>query len=131
MPTTTAPLKSINTVMVPVTDQDRAIAFYTEHLGFEKTADIAFGDGDSERWVELSIPGAETTLAPTTQRGEDWVAGRSTGISLLTGDIDSLQASLVEAGVDVDPQVTRIDGPPPPMLWLRDPDGNSLLVVEA
>ena len=51
----------VSTVMVPVADQDRAIEFYTEKLGFEKVADIPFGDG--ERWVAVVPPGAETTIA--------------------------------------------------------------------
>jgi hypothetical protein len=41
----------------------------------------------------------------------------------LTGDIDAAHARLRDVGVDLDPPVMRIGGPPPPMLWFRDPDG--------
>src|ERR1700730_7282519 len=54
-------VSQIGTVMVPVSDQDRAIEFYVEKLGFEKRADVPFGGG--ERWVEVAPAGAATTLA--------------------------------------------------------------------
>jgi catechol 2,3-dioxygenase-like lactoylglutathione lyase family enzyme len=54
----------VATVMVPVADQDRAIAFYTEKLGFELRADTPFGNGD--RWVEVAPAGAATTVALVT-----------------------------------------------------------------
>jgi len=50
--------------------------------------------------------------------------------SLDTKDVDADHAALKAAGVDVDGEVTRWGGPIPPMFWLRDPDGNSLIVVE-
>jgi hypothetical protein len=43
-------ITQVGTVMVPVSDQDRALAFYVETLGFEKRGDIPYGDGD--RWLE-------------------------------------------------------------------------------
>jgi predicted enzyme related to lactoylglutathione lyase len=55
---------------------------------------------------------------------------RETGISLQTDDIDALHAELKDAGVDVDADIMRMGGPVPPMFWLRDPEGNSLLVVQ-
>jgi len=51
----------INTVVVPVADQDAAIAFYTDKLGLEKRVDIPFGNG--YRWVEVGPANAETTIA--------------------------------------------------------------------
>ena len=44
-------IKQLGRVMIPVADQDAAIAFYTEKLGFTLTADVPFGEGD--RWVEV------------------------------------------------------------------------------
>ena len=44
--------------------------------------------------------------------------------------MDADHAALKAAGVDVDEEVARWGGPIPPMFWLRDPDGNSLIVVE-
>ena len=51
----------VATVMVPVADQDKAIEFYVEKLGFEKRADVPFGDGN--RWVEVAPAGGATTVA--------------------------------------------------------------------
>ena len=53
-----------------------------------------------------------------------------TGVTLTTGDIDATYASFVEAGVDVDAEISRMGDPVPPMFWFRDPSGHSLMVVE-
>ena len=65
-PTTGTRITQVGTVMIPVEDQDRAIAFYLDKLGFEKLADTPFGRGD--RWVEVAPPGASTTIALVTPR---------------------------------------------------------------
>lgn len=54
--------------MVPVADQDAAIAFYTDTLGFDLVADIPFGDG--ERWVEVAPPDGGTALVLVPSRGD-------------------------------------------------------------
>jgi len=51
----------LGTVIIPVSDQDRALAFYVDKLGFEQRSDMPFGNG--ERWLEVAPPGATTTLA--------------------------------------------------------------------
>ena len=56
--------------------------------------------------------------------------GVQTGISLTTDDIDATHAELKASGVDVDAEVSRMGEPVPPMFWFRDPDGNTLLIVE-
>ena len=55
-------------VIVPVSDQDEAIAFYTSTLGFSLVADVPFGEG--ERWVEVAPPGGGTAIALTPPQGE-------------------------------------------------------------
>jgi catechol 2,3-dioxygenase-like lactoylglutathione lyase family enzyme len=121
-------ITQIATTMVPVEDQDKALAFYTDKLGFETRADIPYGNG--ERWIEVAPPGGASTVALTGVRVEgEWVAGRQTGISFATTDIHADHAKLRDAGVDVDAEVSDFGGPVPPMFWLRDLDGNSLLVV--
>jgi catechol 2,3-dioxygenase-like lactoylglutathione lyase family enzyme len=129
MAKTSTDLQQLTTVMVPVRDQDRAIDYYVDTLGFEKRADIRFGEDDGERWVEVGPPGAPTSVALTPERG-DWVVGRMTGVCFAAGDIDATHARLGDAGVDADPEVMRPDGPPPPMFWFRDLDGNQFLIVE-
>jgi catechol 2,3-dioxygenase-like lactoylglutathione lyase family enzyme len=121
-------LTQVGRVCVTVADTDRAIDFYVGKLGFEKVVDVPMGDAG--RWVEVALPGAATTiaLAPPPQ-GTD-AGGSQTGICLDTSDVDADHAALKAAGVDVDDEVARWGGPVPPMFWLRDPDGNSLIVVE-
>ncbi len=127
MSATTASISKINTVVVMVSDTDRAIGFYTQELGMEKRVDVPMGD--QYRWVEVAPGGADTTiaLAPPPQ-GRD-AGGAQTGISLQTNDIDTLHAQLKGRGVDVDPEVSRMGDPVPPLFWLRDPDKNTLMVA--
>jgi len=121
-------ITQVGRVCVTVADTDRAIDFYVNTLGFDKVVDTPMGE--DMRWVEVALPGAQTTiaLAPPPQ-GTD-AGGSQTGICLDTPDVDADHAALKAAGVDVDDEVTRWGGPVPPMFWLRDPDGNSLIVVQ-
>jgi catechol 2,3-dioxygenase-like lactoylglutathione lyase family enzyme len=125
--TATTQITQVGTVIVPVSDQDEAIAFYTEKLGFEKRSDVPFGNGD--RWVEVAPAGAETTVAIVKPRpGEE--TGVETRIALSTKNIDADHADLKARGVDVDDEVMRMGGPVPPMFFLRDQDGNKLFIVQ-
>ena len=128
MSTATTQISKIGTVCVPVSDQERAIDFYINTLGFEKRADAPFGDG--YRWVEVAPAGADTTIAivpppPGTPSGD-----MQTGIALNTTDIDAAHAELKARGVDIDAEVSRMGGPVPPLCWFRDPDNNTLMLVE-
>jgi catechol 2,3-dioxygenase-like lactoylglutathione lyase family enzyme len=119
-------ITQVATLMVPVSDQDQAISFFVEKLGFEKRADTPFGRG--ERWVEVAPAGADTTLALVLPRDGEAV-GIETRISFATEDIDADHASLSAGGVDVD-EVMRMGDPIPPMLFFRDPDGNRFMIVQ-
>jgi catechol 2,3-dioxygenase-like lactoylglutathione lyase family enzyme len=121
-------VNKIGTVVVPVSDQDRAIEFYVETLGFEKRTDVPFGDGN--RWVEVAPAGAVTTIAVVPPPPGKPAGNAETGIGLNTDDIDADHAELKARGVDVDPEVSRMGDPVPPLFWFRDPDGNTLMVVE-
>ena len=130
MTTTTAQIQRLTTVCIPTADADRALDFYVGKLGFEKRADVPFGGG--YRWIEVAPAGSDATiaLAPPPPNGGVQVGNRETGISLSTTTIDALHADLRERGVDVDETVSHMGEPVPPMFWLRDPEGNSLMVVE-
>jgi catechol 2,3-dioxygenase-like lactoylglutathione lyase family enzyme len=121
-------LSQVGRVCVTVADTDRAIDFYVGQLGFEKVVDVPMGP--DARWVEVALRGTPTTiaLAPPPQ-GKD-VGGAETGIILDTTNVDADHATLKAAGVDVDDEVSRYGGEVPPMFWLRDPDRNSLIVVQ-
>ena len=119
-------INQIATVIVPVTDQDAALAFYTDKLGFEKRADVPMGE--QMRWIEVAPPGGSSTVAIVPPR-EGEPVGVETRIAFSTQDIESVHGELKSKGVDVD-DVERMGGPVPPMLSIRDQDGNKLLIVE-
>ena len=129
MTSTKTHVTKIGTVVIPVADQGGEIEFYVEKLGFEKRADVPFGNG--ERWVEVAPGDAVTTIALAPPPPGRSTGNRETGIGLQTEDIDAFHAELKAAGVDVDPEVSRMGDPVPPLLFLRDPEGNSLMVVES
>jgi len=111
-------------VGIPVADQDRALKFYLEKLGFEKRLDVPFGKG--ERWVEVAPPGSATTIALVRAREGD-PTGIDTQVRLTTKDAAGDHAVLRARGVDVDAEVMRY---PVPMFVFRDADGNRLRIVE-
>jgi catechol 2,3-dioxygenase-like lactoylglutathione lyase family enzyme len=121
-------ISKVGRVCVTVADTDRALDFYVGTLGFEKVVDEPMGPG--MRWVEVAVPGAETTIALAPPPEGQQAGATQTGICLDTTDVDGAHAALQATGADVDEQVTRYGGPVPPMFWLRDPDGNSLIVVQ-
>jgi catechol 2,3-dioxygenase-like lactoylglutathione lyase family enzyme len=136
---TSGRITHIQLIAVPATDQARSIAFY-EALGFEKRADSPWGDG--YRWVELYPQGSPTGISLVPPHPTH-PTGAQTGIILNTDNIDAAHAHLKAAGVDVDDHIARVGspteirigavqlaGPVPPMFYLRDPDGNALLVVQ-
>jgi predicted enzyme related to lactoylglutathione lyase len=124
-----ARIKKLANVIIPVADQDLELQFYTEALGLEKRADEPFGDGN--RWIEVAPPGADTPIAICPPGPGLTPGGKDTGISLETDDIDTYHAQLKDHGVDVDAEVSRFGDAVPPLFWLRDPEGNALMVVEA
>jgi catechol 2,3-dioxygenase-like lactoylglutathione lyase family enzyme len=121
-------ITQVGTAIVTVSDQDRAVEFFTEKLGFEKRSDTAYGEG--QRWVDVAPPGAATTIAVVPPMADNQ-AGGDTGIAFSTDDIDADHAHLREQGVDVDDEVMRMGDPVPPMFFFRDPDGNGYLIVQA
>ena len=120
-------IKQVGRVMVPVADQDAAIAFYTETLGFSLAADVPFGEGD--RWVEVAPPGGGTALALVPPQG-NYQPGRNTGIALTSPDPRADHAELKAKGVDVDEELMGGDGTVPLLFFFRDHDGNHLMIVE-
>ena len=121
-------VNKVATVIVPVADQDKALEFYCGTLGFESRVDVPFGG--QYRWIEVGLPGQDTTIALAPPREGEPISSRETGISLQTDDIDGYHARLKEAGVEMDAEVQRMGDPVPPMFWFKDPEGNTLMVVQ-
>jgi catechol 2,3-dioxygenase-like lactoylglutathione lyase family enzyme len=115
----------VRTVGIPVTDQDRALEFYVEKLGFAKRLDVPYGE--RKRWIEVAPPSATTTIALVPSH-EGMPAGVETGIRFTTQDADADNADLRARNVYAD-EVLRWQGAPP-MFAFRDQDGNGLEIVE-
>ena len=120
-------LSQVGRVCVTVADTDRAIEFYVDSSASRRSS--------TSRWATHALgrgrrAGAATTIALAPPPQGKPAGGSQTGICLDTSDVDADHAALKAAGVDVDDEVTRWGGPVPPMFWLRDPDGNSLIVVQ-
>ena len=115
-------ISEVGTVGIPVDDQDRALAFYRDQMGFEVRMDGTYPGG---RWVEVAPPGASTSIALVQSRG-DYPAGVDTGIRLSTDDAATDHEALASSGVTVGDVIPQ----PVPMFVLRDPDGNQLFIVE-
>ncbi len=117
-------VRYINFVSIPVDDQDRAIAFYRDVLGFAVTTDAPYAPG--WRWVLLSLPGGQARLQ-FARRGEVSVTGVP-ALTLVCDSVDDLAADLQRRGVSV------ADGPADApwaagvrWLMLRDSEGNLVL----
>ncbi|MFG1623196.1 VOC family protein [Kribbella sp. NPDC049227] len=119
-------LTGIRTVGVPVTDQDRAVAFYTETLGFELLMDAPLPQFGG-RWIVVAPPGAAASIALTPAR-DDSPAGVDTGIRLSSPDAEAAHEHFLAAGVETDELLKWPDVPP--MFSLRDQDGNRLYVSQ-
>jgi predicted enzyme related to lactoylglutathione lyase len=118
---TTAAVRGIKFVSIPTRDQDRALAFWTEKFGFTVATDQQFDE--TQRWIELRIPGADTRLVLFTTNGSEALIGQFAPMSFWTDDIDASYRQLVDAGVEV-------LGPPKKAEWgssllFKDPDGTT------
>ena len=119
-------ISDIRTVGVPVSDQDRALAFYADALGFETRLDMPV-EQLGGRWIEVAPAGAATTIALVPTR-DGVPTGIETGVRLTTRDAAAAHADLQNRGVDVG-ELLRWPGVPA-MFAVRDQDGNGLEIVE-
>jgi lactoylglutathione lyase len=118
-------ITSVRTIGVPVTDQDRALDFYVNSLGFEKRADVPMPQLGG-RWIEVAPRGCATSVA-LVPAAVDAPAGVETGIRFTVPDVPAAHADLTARGVDVD-DVLHWEGVPP-MFAFRDQDGNRFEIV--
>jgi len=111
-------------VSIPVKDQQRALEFYTQKLGFEVTTDQPMGPG--QRWIELAIPGAQTGVVLFTPPGQESRIGTFFNGSFATADVEKTYAELEARGVE-------FVQPPKKESWgtsaiFKDPDGNQFVL---
>ena len=118
-------IRGVKIVSIPVSDQDRALKFYTEKLGFKVATDQAMGPG--QRWIELSIPGSGTTgsatnLALFTPPGHESRIGGFQPVTFWCDDALATAAILKSNGVELDEEPRKeVWGT---MAKFKDPDGN-------
>lgn len=134
-------IDQVGTVFVPTTDQERALKFFVEKLGFTKRMDARYSGG---RWVEVAPPDSAIALALVSSAEGSVRSRTEVCCALSTRDITNAHARLRELGVDIDSEVGRvgtkrpglnapdvsIPDPQPPQVCFRDPDGNRFLLVE-
>jgi lactoylglutathione lyase len=120
-------ISAILTVGVPVSDQDRALEFYTGTLGFEVQLDVPLPQFGG-RWLVVGPAGGEATVA-LVPAGDGNPAGVDTGIRMASPDAKAAHQHFLDIGVDTD-ELLEWPGVPP-MFSLRDQDGNRLYISQA
>jgi predicted enzyme related to lactoylglutathione lyase len=112
-------------ISVPVSDVDRAKAFYVEQAGFNADHDHAVSD--QIRFVQLTPPGSAASIA--IGRGlSEMAPGSLEGLQVVVDDIEEARTALADRGVDV----SEIqDFPWGRFVFFSDPDGNGWAVQQA
>jgi len=124
MTATSTHITGVRAISIPVNDQDAALRYYTETLGFTTLRDNPTPNGG--RWIELA-PGATHPVVTLEQAAADVTRG-AIAIRFTTVDADAAHAALTAAGVDTD-DILRWPGVPA-MFAFRDPDGNAFSDTE-
>jgi len=119
-------IKQTKFLSIPVRDQNRALDFYTEKLGFTIITDQPFDE--KQRWIELRIPKAETRVVLFTAEGEEKRIGSMMPMSYACEDIDATSQELKKRGVE-------FDGPPEKQPWgtyamFKDSEGNRFVLSQ-
>jgi len=117
-------IRGIKFVGIPVSDQDVALKFYTEALGFKVTTDQPFTP--TQRWIEIMIPGADTGMALFTPEGQEDRIGKFQSISFWCDDVFATAETLKRKGVVFVKE-------PKEESWgtagvFKDPDGNQFVL---
>lgn len=117
-------IKQIKFVSIPVADQNRALDFYTDKLGFTIITDQPFDE--KQRWIELRVPKAETRLVLFTAEGEEKRIGTMMNMSFACDDIAQTYEKLKARGVE-------FEGPPEQQPWgnyamFKDSEGNRFVI---
>src|SRR3954452_14093604 len=116
VPTTIA---NIGIAMFTIADQDAAIAYYTQKLGWELRADVALGDEGGNRWVEVAPPGSTARLALNPPMGEWQPGGSSVGVETPDVNAEYARVTAIDGVTTTDPMGG--EGPVPRMFSIVDP----------
>jgi uncharacterized glyoxalase superfamily protein PhnB len=118
-------IKQIKFVSIPVANQNRALDFYTEKLGFTIITDQPFDE--KQRWIELRVPKAETRLVLFTAEGDETRIGTMMNLSFACDDVAQTYELLKARGVE-------FEGPPEKQPWgsyamFKDSEGNRFVIA--
>ena len=113
----------IKFVGIPTRDQDKALAFWTEKMGFRVTTDSPMGP---QRWIELGIANSATALVLFTPEGHEDRIGQFHNGSFACDDVEATYRQLSERGVE-------FEDAPKKQPWgtfaiFKDPDGNRFVL---
>jgi predicted enzyme related to lactoylglutathione lyase len=113
-------ISKIKFLGVPVTDQDRALRFYTEKLGFTVVGDVPFDE--KQRWITVAIPGAETHISLFTPTGQEDRIGTFVNMAYQVSDLQRTYEDLAAKGVEfIKPPTTQAWGA---YALFKDSEGN-------
>ena len=116
-------IRGVKLVSIPVKDQDVALNFFTQKVGFKVATDQEFMPG--QRWIELLIPGCDVSLALFTPPGMEDRIGQFQPFTFWCDDVVATAAQLEAKGVELEKQPTKESWGTNAMF--RDPDGNKFL----
>jgi catechol 2,3-dioxygenase-like lactoylglutathione lyase family enzyme len=116
-------IKGIKFASVPTRNQEKALKFFTEKLGFQILTDQPFGN---QRWIELGIPAADTNVVLFTSPGHEQMIGQFQPIVFWSDDVRSTYKEMTAKGVE-------FLHPPKTEHWgtsaiFKDEDGNQFLI---
>ena len=117
-------IKAVKFVSIPVTDQDRALEFYTGKLGFRVITDSPFDA--TQRWIELGIPRADTKVVLFTAHGQEKMIGGFMNVTFCADDVEATAKEMKDKGVEFVQEPQKAD-------WgtaaiFQDPDGNKFVL---
>jgi predicted enzyme related to lactoylglutathione lyase len=116
-------IKGVKFASIPVRDQEAALKFYTEKLGFQIMTDQAFGD---QRWIELGIRGADTRVVLFTMPGQESRIGQHQPVTFWSENVQKTFEQLSARGVEfVQPPKTEHWGT---SAIFKDADGNQFVL---
>jgi predicted enzyme related to lactoylglutathione lyase len=122
----TTTVNNLGVAMFTVADQDAALGFYTEKLGYEVRADVSFGENGENRWLEVAPPGSTARLALNPpMHGEP--GGGAIGVE--TADVHAELERITALGIPIVTPIMDMGGAPP-MFSIADPDGNNIWIVQ-
>lgn len=119
-------MMKVRFVSIPVSDQDRSLAFYTQKLGFTVVTDQPFGNG--QRWIELQPPGSDILVVLFTPPGRQSLIGTFQNVAFTSDDVEKEYLELSARGVEFVEPAKRSDWGGMQAIF-KDPDGNTFVLA--